>query len=87
MATINKPAYNVCVVADEMDTGRRERFVRVGVAWENNRNQLRVVLNPGTVLRWNDGLSIWLFKTKDGAGGDFENEPLPKEGGGEKGGD
>lgn len=74
-----KPTYRICVIRDEMETGRRERFNQVGAAWENDKGQLRAVLNPGVVLRWDDGLNIWLFKNDPSEGKKPEKQPPKKK--------
>jgi len=39
----------------------RERMARVGAAWARKNGGFNIVLNPGTVLHWNDDLYISLF--------------------------
>jgi hypothetical protein len=60
-----KPSHKLCVIRDATETGKRERFHTVGAGWANSKGQVRFVLNPGVTLRWDDGLSLWVFENKD----------------------
>lgn len=60
-----KPTHRMCVVRDNSETGKRERFIQVGAGWVNSKGQIRFVFNPGVNLRWDDGLTIWAFENKD----------------------
>jgi len=55
------PSHNLCVQADDTD-----RWTQVGVAWANGKGGFSIKLDPATVLRWNDKLTIYLFENKKG---------------------
>ena len=58
------PTHNLCV---KMKDKEPARFVQVGVAWENEKGQVNIRLNPGTVLGWRDleEMTLTLFPSND----------------------
>lgn len=56
MASDKRPVYWL-KVTDKTNTKHR---TNAGAAWVNEYNQLRIVLNPGVVLNWNDNLFLTL---------------------------
>lgn len=58
------PTHNLCVKMKDKDSAR---FVQVGVAWENEKGQFSIRLNPGTVLGWRDleEMTLTIFPAKN----------------------
>jgi hypothetical protein len=60
------PTHNLCVKIDggRKNTKGNDFFRQVGVGWMNEKGQVKIKLEPATVLRWDDGLTIHLFKNE-----------------------
>lgn len=64
------PTHNLCVKAEGKKNQKgNDFFHQVGVGWMNEKGQVSIKLDPGTVLRWDDGLKIHLFKNEKKPGG------------------
>ena len=51
------PTHNLCVKRFKT----QEPYHQIGVAWANEKGQLRIKLDVGTTLRWTDNITIDLF--------------------------
>lgn len=49
---MNKPTHNIVIRGPDNEEGRASFWKQVGVAWENERGQLKMKLDVGTVLDW-----------------------------------